>query len=224
LSSACNVFVYTENLQADDNAVDLSDQRGKPKSSAKSKKQVSSNSKKQLYKLFNTAYDLAVQDDGWAHLGTIGGLLRQIDPGFDPRTYGYKQLSQLVEAHKDMIDVNTSGPKGKLIHYIRMKSKSDQSSKPKSSTNSKKQVSSNSKKQLYKLFNTAFDLAAKDDGWVYLGEMGKFLRQIDPGFDPRTYGHKQLSQLVEAHKNIIQVKTSGPKDKPIYHIRMKSKS
>lgn len=122
--SACNVFVYTENLQEDDSAVDLSDQSNKPKSSTKSKKQVSSNNKKRLYKLFNTAFDLAVQDNGWAHLGAMGSRLRQIDPGFDPRTYGYKQLSQLVEAHKNMIQVKTSGPKDKPIYHIRMKSKS----------------------------------------------------------------------------------------------------
>ena len=36
--------------------------------------------------------------------------------------------------------------------------------------------------------------------------MGSALRQIDPGFDPRTYGHKQLSQLVEAYPNLIEVK------------------
>lgn len=120
--SACNVFVYTENLQSDDNTLRLSDHGSKPTSSVKSKKE-DSNSEKQLYKLFNTAYDLAVQEDGWAHLGAIGSFLRQIDPGFDPRTYGYKQLSQLVEAHKSVIAVKTSGPKDKPIYHIRMKSK-----------------------------------------------------------------------------------------------------
>ena len=43
--------------------------------------------------LLMRAFDLAVQDDGWAFLGVMGSHIRQLDPSFDPRTYGYKQLS-----------------------------------------------------------------------------------------------------------------------------------
>ena len=42
-----------------------------------------------------------MQDDGWAFLGVVGTRLRQLDPGFDPRTYGYKQLSHLIRDYND---------------------------------------------------------------------------------------------------------------------------
>ena len=53
--------------------------------------------------LLKNAFDMAEQEDGWAFLGTLGGRLRQLDPGFDSRTYGYNQLSQLVKAQKDYL-------------------------------------------------------------------------------------------------------------------------
>lgn len=55
--------------------------------------------------------------------------------------------------------------------------------------------------------------------------MGNSLRQLDPAFDPRTYGHKQLSQLVEEHPKIIEVKkvqSSG--GTTTYYMRLKGKS
>ena len=35
-----------------------------------------------------------------------------------------------------------------------------------------------------------------EDGWVHLGEVGKRITNLAPDFDPRTYGHVKLSDLV----------------------------
>ena len=35
-------------------------------------------------------------DDGWAHLGTVGSRIQGAVPDFDPRTYGCPNLSTLV--------------------------------------------------------------------------------------------------------------------------------
>ncbi|MEN6312401.1 MAG: OST-HTH/LOTUS domain-containing protein, partial [Acidobacteriota bacterium] len=51
------------------------------------------------------AFDMAVHEDGWANLGEIGFYLRQLDPGFDPRTYGFKQLSQLIKSQSGLFDI-----------------------------------------------------------------------------------------------------------------------
>ncbi|MEL6268391.1 MAG: NYN domain-containing protein [Chloroflexota bacterium] len=111
--SACNVFVYTENLKQNDSA--------SPDGTAEDASLKRSGKKhKQMISLFDRAFDIAVQDSGWAHLGAMGNALHQIDPGFDPRTYGHKQLSQLMEAHPDIFDVRKSGP-NKTVYYIRMK-------------------------------------------------------------------------------------------------------
>lgn len=70
------------------------------------------------------------------------------------------------------------------------------------------------------LFQQAFAATAQEDGWAYLGELGSSLRQLDPDFDPRTYGFKLLSQLVTAHPAFIEVRKTGNKSSEIY-IRFK---
>ena len=72
--------------------------------------------------LLKQAFDLAVQDDGWAFLGTLGHHLRQLDPGFDARTYGYKQLSLLIMAHPEVFDVReVKNQDGTSVIYIKLK-------------------------------------------------------------------------------------------------------
>jgi uncharacterized LabA/DUF88 family protein len=58
-----------------------------------------------LTTLMRRAFDMAVGDSGWANLGAFGSRLRQLDPGFDPRTYGYRQLALLVAAHTELFEV-----------------------------------------------------------------------------------------------------------------------
>lgn len=120
---ACNVFVYTENLV---NSVEAPDEpSASPAADQAHSKIPSSKEMRTLKKLLNAAFELAVQDDGWAALAAVGNSLRQLDPAFDPRTYGHKQLSQLVEAHPKIIEVKkvqSSG--GTTIYYMRLKGKS----------------------------------------------------------------------------------------------------
>jgi uncharacterized LabA/DUF88 family protein len=89
---ACEVFVYTENLLPEKQIAKIIPHH---------EEAVSSNIMNDPLPLLRNAFDMAEQEDGWAFLGTLGGRLRQLDPGFDSRTYGYNQLSQLVKAQKN---------------------------------------------------------------------------------------------------------------------------
>jgi NYN domain/OST-HTH/LOTUS domain len=72
--------------------------------------------------LLKGAFDMAVHEDGWANLGEIGFYLRQLDPGFDPRTYGFKQLSQLIKSQQALFEVQSRGEEaGGAAIYIRMR-------------------------------------------------------------------------------------------------------
>lgn len=89
--SACDKFIYTDIL-------DISEQ-GEDQESGKSKnKQLSGKAEKQLIKLFRDAYDAISGEEEWNHLGPFGSQLTKISPSFDPRNYGYKKLSSLVQA------------------------------------------------------------------------------------------------------------------------------
>lgn len=51
-----------------------------------------------LKPLLSSAISAAAQEDGWASLAIVGGLLLKNDPSFDPRNFGFKKLGELVKA------------------------------------------------------------------------------------------------------------------------------
>ena len=110
--NACDVFVYTENLVVEKKAAAS---RG-PKSSSKKTKD-----EPDPMPLLSQAFEMAVQEDGWARLDMIGSTLYQLDPGFDPRTYGQKQLSRLVRSLKDSFEMRSQEIDGSTLLYVKMK-------------------------------------------------------------------------------------------------------
>ncbi|MGI6250002.1 MAG: NYN domain-containing protein [Anaerolineaceae bacterium] len=112
--SACDVFIYTENLEELERA---------KKKAASRKQQMDklSPAEVELIDTINQAIEMVgVDDDGWASLSEVGTALRRIDPGFDPRTYGAKQLASLVRTKKNQFDLKKVA--GKSIILIRSKS------------------------------------------------------------------------------------------------------
>jgi uncharacterized LabA/DUF88 family protein len=122
--NACDVFVYAENLlKPPPVSVEKSAPKNEPTTDAAASKQKSRPElAPEVLPLFKRAFDLAVQDDGWAHLGMLGQHLRQLDPSFDPRTYGFKQLSLLVKGHPEIFEVKGVGEQGASHIYMRLKS------------------------------------------------------------------------------------------------------
>jgi len=143
--NACDVFVYTENLQAEiepvvtvptvviNEVIDKAVAQLKPPKLRNGddtstvpvvKKQATLSP---LHQLFRKAFEAAVNDDGWATLSGLGDKLRQLDPAFDPRTYGHKSLQPLVQAHPDVFEISKNS-KGGMI--VRLKDESVQKTAP----------------------------------------------------------------------------------------------
>ncbi|HPW17247.1 MAG TPA: NYN domain-containing protein [Candidatus Aminicenantes bacterium] len=142
--NGCNIFIYTENLvpkgrgeqqQRDARRRD----RGGAGRKAGSKPERDERAAKEEPEerggeggkfdpvpLLKGAFDMAVHEDGWANLGEIGFYLRQLDPGFDPRTYGFKQLSQLIKSQQALFEVQSRGDEaGGAAIYIRLRENRD---------------------------------------------------------------------------------------------------
>ncbi len=66
---------------------------------------------------------MSADEDGWAHLGAMGANLRQLDPSFDPRSFGYGQLLQLIKAYKDCFTIRKEDDKGPSAVYVKRKDK-----------------------------------------------------------------------------------------------------
>lgn len=81
----CDKFIYTENLRRAANH--------KESSATKIK-----SDNKALLALVRNAVEDTTNEAGWSYLGSIGQNLINKSPEFDPRSYGYKKLLDLIEA------------------------------------------------------------------------------------------------------------------------------
>ena len=69
-----------------------------------------------------TALDETSDDNGWANLGAFGSYLNNVQPDFDPRTYGFRKLSDLVRARSDLFVTEERRTRsGQPILYVRAK-------------------------------------------------------------------------------------------------------
>jgi hypothetical protein len=119
--NACNLFIYTENLVPKQRPKRERSAVRKPGESEEPEPREEKPKKFDPVPLLRGAFDMAVEEGGWASLSTIGFYLRQLDPGFDPRTYGHKQLSQLIKSYSDLFELRFQDDKGRTNVYIRLK-------------------------------------------------------------------------------------------------------
>ena len=107
---ACEVFVYTENLTAEE----------KPQEEETAEAQ-----KENLpgwVRIVIQAIETTAPDDGWALLASVGHYVRQLDPAFDPRTYEHKQLSQLISSQSDVFELRRTKPRGgTTVFHVKVK-------------------------------------------------------------------------------------------------------
>ena len=110
--NSCEAFVYTENLTEN-----LEARPDAPQDAELTTASPGTEAADPVAMLVK-AYDMVVREDGWAFLSEIGSAVRQLDPGFDPRTYGHRQLSQLIRAMPKRFGLKEKTSRGgqKLVH------------------------------------------------------------------------------------------------------------
>lgn len=126
--NACHKFVFTEILRSSPASESGEPPAGvktrKKSAKAKTPNKAAVEQKPQFPEEFVlTALEQSVDDTGWASLGVFGSYLTKLQPDFDSRLYGYKKLSDLVKAKKDLFEVEerqTSGSNRKVL-YLRAK-------------------------------------------------------------------------------------------------------
>jgi len=127
LIAACDKFIYVDILRPDATEAEVepaaADAAGSTKTPAR--KPAAATPKppkpdKQLKALFNAALDASADDEGWAHLGSIGQYISKQQPDFDARNYGQKRLSDLVKATAGYELQTRKSADGKAsAHYMR---------------------------------------------------------------------------------------------------------
>ena len=93
---SCSPFIYTENLEPEEEKSDTSQQPSK-----KSKNDLRSDTS--LVRLLRTAADQTSEDDGWSDMSRVGHYISN-NSSFSSLNYGYKKLGDLIRA-TELFDV-----------------------------------------------------------------------------------------------------------------------
>jgi hypothetical protein len=100
--NSCEIFTFSENLQLEEvevveEEIPKEQSRSKP---ARKERQQKTETKEKFPKvnisIIDKAFDISINEDEEANISKLGLALRKIDPSFDPRTYGFKTLTQLL--------------------------------------------------------------------------------------------------------------------------------
>lgn len=104
--AACDKFIYTEILRKPSPGVPAAAPVQTP-----------------LKPLLCSAITAAAQEDGWALLAIVGGLVLKSDPSFDSRNFGFKKLGELVKAQPYLDVKSTPASEGaqNLQMFVRVK-------------------------------------------------------------------------------------------------------
>lgn len=105
---SCEVFTYCENISEDTDLEEQTNQEMMKSPTQKTKKMVSEIQENGIastksypeidINLINKAYAMSTNEEDETQIAIIGGNLRKIDPSFDSRTYGFRNLSQLFSS------------------------------------------------------------------------------------------------------------------------------
>lgn len=108
--AACDKFIYIELLR--DDALkqangDVASEPEVPEAPAAPKKKP----KAPVLFIAKILDDIA-DEDGWVHLSALGTNITKLRPEFDPRTHGFKKLSDLIKGHPQAFELQTRTPSG----------------------------------------------------------------------------------------------------------------
>lgn len=106
---ACDKFIYTENLRRSNSAATIA-----PKIK---------HDEKALLALVRNAVEDTTNEAGWSYMGAIGQNLINKSPEFDPRSFGYKKMVDLIEGLGEFEFKYSDPLSGSQAIHVRVKRK-----------------------------------------------------------------------------------------------------
>ncbi len=106
--NACDDFIFTENLGKAPitlPSVALSSKKGSPSASDASPLS-------EISPLLTKAWEQSQDEEGWANVASAGSLLKRSKPDFDPRSYGFSKISEIIAALKTQFEIKKTKGKG----------------------------------------------------------------------------------------------------------------
>lgn len=123
--AACDKFVYIELLREDSLTPANEEPSLNPSLTADAVEPPAMEKPKAPVGFIAKILDDIADEDGWAHLGSLGANITKLRPEFDPRTHGYKKLSDLIKGYPHAFEIQARGTTGgSAAMYARHKAQS----------------------------------------------------------------------------------------------------
>lgn len=114
---ACDKFIYIEILKDVSKEQETEVVKGKP-----AKKDNVDKITPKVIKLISSTISDVADEDGWAFLGDVGGLLQKKQPNFDSRNYGFQKLTPMISSIDKFEVESRENPVGRFkLIYVRNK-------------------------------------------------------------------------------------------------------
>lgn len=113
--AACEKFIYIELLREDHMPIvseELNQDPGAYKDTLKPVAKEQPRKPKAPVGFIAKILDDIADEDCWAHLGALGANISKLRPEFDPRTHGYKKLSDLIKDYPHAFEIQARGATG----------------------------------------------------------------------------------------------------------------
>ncbi|MEG2634142.1 MAG: NYN domain-containing protein, partial [Oscillospiraceae bacterium] len=110
--AACNKFTYLELLS----------QKVQTEKKDNSEKKSDNNEMQRVLEQIRLIVEENSDDDGWAHLGTIGTILIKRSPDFDVRNFGFSKLTPFIKSLSEFeVRSENNKPGTARVVYIKVK-------------------------------------------------------------------------------------------------------
>lgn len=146
--------------------------------------------------------------EGHVTVALAGHFIRDVKPDFDPGSYGFEEMFQLLQAYPDRYAVSRDDA-GKWIYQCMIPEEADEREevltqediqareKPRDETGSGTGAPAAAGIHcIHRLLRLACNAYRREDGYVTLAHAVYFFKYIKPDFDPGDYGFETLSQLI----------------------------
>lgn len=97
---SCEIFTFAENLGEEELVEEKKFEKSVLNKSSQGNAHIKKTDPKLDLRLIDRAFEISSDEDEEIHIAKIGASLRKIDPSFDPRTYGFRNLTELFKSLK----------------------------------------------------------------------------------------------------------------------------
>ena len=113
--NACDDFIFVENLE------EVTKEEKEEKLTIKNGTIANW---EEIIILLNRAWEQYQDDDGWANVAPVGSFVKRSKPDFDPRTYGFTKLPEIIKKLSNVYQMKKYKGKGEayIVAYKPIKS------------------------------------------------------------------------------------------------------